>query len=215
MKDLLLNPNEFFKKRADTEPKLLMPFLIILISGILSGIIAFYMVGLLAQGMPEEIAQFMVIGQIAGAGGAIVFSIVLWIVFAAVFYGLSAIFKGTGRFKKVLEITGYGYLPMLFGAVITLVFFSAIAPSIQIQEIDFTDPEQAQATGTIIQSALKDNSYFLISWVISMLLVLWAANLWIFGLCHARKVELKHAFISVAIPVAVYIVYSVVSIGGF
>jgi len=215
MKDLLLNPNEFFKGRADTEPRLMIPFLIILISGILGGIQAFFMVGLMAESMPEEIAQFMGLGQIMGAVGAIVVSIVLWVVFAAIFFGLSGVFKGTGRFKKVLEITGYGYLPMLFGAVITLTAFSVILPSIPIPEIDFSDLEQVQTAGTIIQSALNNNSYFLISWVVGMLLVLWAANLWVFGLYHARKIELKHAFISVVIPVAAYIIYSVVSIGGF
>jgi hypothetical protein len=43
--------------------------------------------------------------------------------------------------------------------------------------------------------------------------MLWSANIWVFGLKHARTLSTRDAVITVAIPVLVYIAYSVWQLG--
>ena len=213
MLDLLLNPNKFFKDRANTEPEIIIPMIIMLVSGIISGINAYVVTGILKEAMPEEIAQLMVIGQMVGFVGAVIMAVVIWFVFSAIFYGLSKLFKGTGSFKKVLEITGYGYVPWLFGTILSTAVFLSIAPSIHIPPFDLTDPEQAAEAGNLLKNIFTENSYLLISWVVGIIFIIWAANLWIFGVFYTRKIKLKFAVITVALPVAIYIFYSAYGIG--
>jgi hypothetical protein len=50
----------------------------------------------------------------------------------------------------------------------------------------------------------------LVSTAVGILFLLWSANIWIFGVRHARNLSLRHAILTVAIPVAAYIIYAVV-----
>jgi len=45
------------------------------------------------------------------------------------------------------------------------------------------------------------------SGIIGILLVLWSANIWIFGIKHVRNVSTKNALITVGVPVGIYIVH--------
>jgi hypothetical protein len=61
-----------------------------------------------------------------------------------------------------------------------------------------------------MQQLMQDTAFRelrLISAVLSGIFLLWSANLWIFGLKHARSLTLKQAAITVLIPVAAYIVF--------
>ncbi|HDN68799.1 MAG TPA: hypothetical protein ENG23_04390, partial [Methanomicrobia archaeon] len=40
---------------------------------------------------------------------------------------------------------------------------------------------------------------------VGILFMLWSANIWIFGLKHARNLSTRDAVLTVAIPVAIYI----------
>jgi hypothetical protein len=51
-----------------------------------------------------------------------------------------------------------------------------------------------------------------IAMIISMVFLLWSANIWIFGMQHARKLSPRDAALSVGIPVVLYILYMVYSI---
>jgi hypothetical protein len=48
-----------------------------------------------------------------------------------------------------------------------------------------------------------------------MLFMLWSANIWVFGLKHARNLSTRNAVITVAIPVLAYIAYTVWQLGVF
>jgi len=50
------------------------------------------------------------------------------------------------------------------------------------------------------------------SGIIGILVVLWSANIWIFGIKHARNVSTKNALITVGVPVGMYIVYLISTI---
>jgi hypothetical protein len=45
-----------------------------------------------------------------------------------------------------------------------------------------------------------------------MVFLLWSANIWIFGMQHARKLSPRDAALCVGLPVVIYILYMVYSV---
>jgi len=52
-----------------------------------------------------------------------------------------------------------------------------------------------------------------ISALVSIVFLLWSANIWIFGLQHARKLSMRDAAICVGLPVIAWILYMVYTLG--
>ena len=132
-------------------------------------------------------------------------------------YGISAVFKGTGTFKRTLEFVGYGYIPQIIGSLITLVIALEYIPRVVIPHISF-DPSDPNA-GQILQDAMKtlmhDPSmmeFTQIATIISIVFLLWSANIWIFGAKHSRQLTLRNAAICVAVPVVLFVIYTVYGI---
>ena len=211
MLEVLTNPNEFFEERMKGEVSLKIPVLIVLISGIIVGIVAFFMWGIIAEMLrgtvPPEAQGFISFMPIGSAIFAVIFSLIFWVVFAAIFFGISCIFKGEGKFKRTLEFVGYGYIPMIFSGIIGAVLLYNFVSTAHIPVV--TDP-------TMIEDALEPlmkNPMRQLSYAIGILFMLWSANIWVFGLKHARNLSTKNAVITVAIPVAAYILFSIYQMG--
>ncbi|MGB2727935.1 MAG: Yip1 family protein [Halobacteriota archaeon] len=208
MLEVFTNPNEFFEERMKGEVRLRIPVLIILISGIIGGISAFLMAGISLEMLsetlpPEALGIASTIGGISAFIGAVIVSLIFWVVVAAIFFGISSIFKGEGNFKRTLEFVGYGFIPMIFSAIISAVLIYNFLSTVQIPVV--TDPaEIREALEPLMKSPMMQ-----LSTVIGILFMLWSANIWIFGLKHARNLTTKNALITVAIPMAVYVLYSV------
>jgi hypothetical protein len=212
MLEVLTNPNKFFEARMNGEESLKIPVLIILINGIIGGIVAFLMVGITLEMLgetipPEAMGIASTIGGISAFIGAVVVSFVIWVVFAALFFGISSIFKGEGKFKRTLEFVGYGYIPMIISGIIGVVLLYNFVSTAHIPVV--TDP-------TMIEDALEPllkSSTMLLSSAIGILFMLWSANIWVFGLKHARNLSTKNAVITIAIPVAAYVLLTIYQLG--
>ena len=211
MIEILTNPDKFFEAKRGEEVSLKLPALIVLIIGIISGIGAYFMGGLTAEmlsgTLPPEAQGFISFIAISGAIAAVIFSLIFWVVFAAIFYLISCIFKGEGKFKRTLEFVGYGYIPMIISGIISAIFIYNIVSTAQIPVV--TDPaKMAGAFEPLMKSPMMQLSY-----AISILFMLWSANIWVFGLKHARNLTTKNALITVAIPVAVYVLWTIYQMG--
>jgi len=216
MIEVLTNPNKFFEERMKGEESLKIPVLIILISGLIGGISAFFIAGitmeLLREALPPEAMGIAsTIGGIAAFIVAAIASFVSWLVFTALFFGISCLFKGEGQFKRTLEFVGYGYIPTLIGGIISVIFMYYFVyymyPTMGIPPV--TDPAKlGEALEPVMKSPMMQLSY-----AIGILFMLWSANIWVFALKHARKLTTKNAVITVAIPMAAYILYSVWQMG--
>ncbi|MEA1957771.1 MAG: Yip1 family protein, partial [Euryarchaeota archaeon] len=177
MLEVLTNPNKFFEARMKGEESLKIPVLIISISGLIAGISAFLItgmtMGLLREALPPEAMGIAsTIGGIVAFIGAVVVSFVIWVVFAAIFFGISSIFKGEGKFKRTLEFVGYGYIPMIFSGIISAVLIYNFVSTAQIPVV--TDPAK---TAEALEPLLKSPT-MLLSSVIGILFMLWSANIW-------------------------------------
>ncbi|HUV02224.1 MAG TPA: YIP1 family protein [Desulfobacteria bacterium] len=213
MLEVLINPNGFFEARMRETESLKIPVLIVLISGLISGIAAYLITGLTLEMLsetlpPEALGLATTIGGISAFIGALVFSLIIWVIFAAIFFGISSVFKGEGSFKRTLEFVGYGYIPMILSGIISAVLMYNFISTAQIPLL--TDPTEV---AEVITQWVTTNPMVRLSSVIGMLFMLWSANIWIFGLKHARNLSTRNALITVAIPVALYILYSVWQLG--
>ena len=215
MLEVLTNPNKFFETRKKGEESLKLPVFIVLISGIIGGISAFLsssiMMEAMAKTLPPEAQGFISFMPIGSAIGAVIASFIAWLIIAAVFFGISCIFKGEGKFKRTLEFVGYGHIPTIIGGLISAVLVYNFVTTVQIPPITITDPTEIQEVIT----PLMKSPMMLLSSAVSILFMLWSANIWVFGLKHARKLSTRNALITVAIPVAAYILYSVYRMFGW
>lgn len=207
MIEVLTNPDKFFEERLKREENLKTPAFIVLLSGMTSGAIAFLSslmtVGILGGTLPPEARGFISVMLVGSAVGALVFAFIIWLVVAAILFGISALFNGEGSFKRTLEFVGYGYIPLVIGGIISAALTYHFFSTVELPTV--TSPEEvADAIAALMASPMMQ-----LSSVIGMLFLLWAANLWVFGLKHARKLSIRDALITVAIPVAVYVMYSV------
>ena len=124
MLEVLTNPNKFFETRKKGRENLKIPVFIVLISGIIGGISAFLQNSITVKMMrevPPEAQGIVSIMPTVSAIGAVIFSFIIWVIVAAIFFGISCIFKGEGKFSRTLEFVGYGYIPTIIGGLISLV----------------------------------------------------------------------------------------------
>ena len=215
MLEVLTNPDKFFETRKKGEESLKLPVFIVLISGIIGSISTFLsssiMMEAMAKTLPPEAQGFMSFMPISTAIGAVIFSFIIWLIVAAVFFGISCIFKGEGNFKRTLEFVGYGYIPTIIGGLISLVLVYNFITTVQIPAITTTDPTKIKE----VIAPLMKSPMMMLSSAVGMLFMLWSANIWVFGLKHARNLSTRNALITVAIPVAAYILYSVYRMVGW
>ena len=199
MTNVLTNPDQFFAELSAKDTKLMTPFAIVLVAAIIAAISAAMMMDVVTPALPEEAASFAgMIATISVVMGFIVMFI-LWLLYAGVFYVISIFFSGEGTFKRCLEFTGYGFIPMIVSAAIGLVVSSIVYPTI---DFSVENPE-------LLKQALIQDPLMQASMIIGIFLTLWSANVWIFGIKHARNLSARDALITVGVPVGLYLIYNI------
>lgn len=204
--DVLLNPEEFFRARADKVPALMVPVLLVLITGIVGAVTAYLTMTAMLPALPAEAQGIVSIIGIATAVGTVVFSLIIWVLQALVFYALSSFYRGSGDMKKSLEAVGYGYVPLIVSALIGLALTYSFLSSFTFPAIDFTDPAAAAAFQTMVQTSPLIQA----GQVLGVIFLVWAANIWIYGMKYARGLTTRDAAIVVGVPVVLYIVLIII-----
>lgn len=204
--DVLLNPEGFFRARADKVPALMVPVLLVLITGIVGAVTAYLTMTAMLPALPAEAQGIVSIIGIATAVGTVVFSLIIWALQALVFYALSSFYRGSGDMKKSLEAVGYGYVPLIVSALIGLALTYSFLSSFTFPAIDFTDPAAAAAFQTMVQTSPLIQA----GQVLGVIFLVWAANIWIYGMKYARGLTTRDAAIVVGVPVVLYIVLIII-----
>jgi hypothetical protein len=209
-RDLLLRPDFYFEDLMKKEVNLKIPLIIILVGGILGAVSAYQVSGLTGQMFSQAMPGMGGIVTIGGALAGFVMFFLLWVIYSGIVFALSIAFKGTGSFKRTLEIIGLGSIPQVFGSAVTLLLSFYYLPLVQVPHItSLQNPAVVQAA---VQQLMNDpamRQLTLVSTAVGILFLLWSANIWIFGVRHARNLTLRHAVITVGIPVAAYVIYAV------
>lgn len=214
--DILIRPDAFFAQASKETESLKVPALIVLAGSIVSAAYGFLMGSVSAKmmaglmpGMDSLIILLAVLGAMIGV-------FIFWIIAALVFYLISSIFKGQGSLKRVLEFVGYGYLPQILGSLITIVAAFEYLPRVVVPVLT----KSALEDPTVIEAAAKafmhDPAMMELTQVTSLIAIvfmLWSANIWIFGIRHARGLSMRDAALCVGIPVVLYAAYVIYNLG--
>jgi hypothetical protein len=208
--DLLLRPDAFFRRLVEEPENLKIPALIVIAGGLIAAAAAYTISGTYAKMFEAAAGAGMAsfIGLFGAISAFIGFVLIWWIIFAGVFTVISMAFKGSGSFRRTLQCTGYGLLPVVIGSVISLLVALYYVPMIQAPVLtSFSDPAAIQRAmeGVLQDPAFRE--FTLISTAISIIFLAWSANLWIFAMQHARSLPLRQAAITVLVPVIIYVVY--------
>ncbi len=195
---ILTDPDNFFSEKMRHNIKFGTPLLIIGLLAILSAINAMIVAQMIMEVLPAEAAAFAGVGAAIGGAAALITTIIMWIVYAAVFYGISALLGGEGEFKRVLEFVAYGFIPSIFSGIAGII---AIKTSFSVETLMMEDP-------AMIQQAMLNDPTMKMTMILGMIFTLWSASIWIFGLVHSRNLSVKNALITVGLPIGLYILYS-------
>jgi hypothetical protein len=214
--DILINPNAFFADVMGEKEDFKLPVIILLAGGIIAAGYGYLIGGLTARMMSGAVPGIEIIVTLSSAIGALIGVFIFWLIWTGIIFLISAAFKGKGSFKRTLQVTGYGYLPQVFGSLISLIAAFEYIPRIVVPQMTaamMQDPVVMQAT---INSLMRDPAMLeltQITSVIAIVFLLWSANIWIFGVQHAREISTRDAALSVGIPVFIYIAYIVYTLG--
>jgi hypothetical protein len=214
--DILLNPNAFFLDVTGEKENFTLPIIIVLASGIVAAGYGYLIGGLTARMMAGAIPGIEIIITLSSAIGALIGAFIFWLIWTGVVFLISAAFKGKGSFKRTLQITGYGFLPQVFGSLISLIAAFEYIPRIVVPQMTaatMQDPVVMQATISALMHDPAMLELTQITTVITIVFLLWSANIWIFGIQHARGISVRDAALSVGIPVVLYIAYVVYTLG--
>jgi hypothetical protein len=220
--DILFRSDAFFEKTVAEKDASLKKSLFIVLAGAFSSAVFGNVYGgpsmkMMSALVPAEIASLMDIIGIAGILITVLITTLLfWLVFTGVFYILSGFFKGTGSFRQCLRITGYGFFPQIFGALISLIAALVYIPRVivpQISQAATQDPQMIQDTFKALMHDPAMMELTQVTSLISIVFLLWSANIWIFGIKHARNLTPRDAALSVGIPVIAYVLYITYNLG--
>ena len=215
--DTLIRPGAFFQDAIAEKESLKIPGLIVLALGIVSAVNANLIGGLTGKMMAGLIPGMESIISISIILGALLGIFVFWGIWTGVFYLISSLFKGQGTFKRSLEFIGYGYLPQIFGALLTVIVAIQYIPRVIIPEITTAAAQDPQVIMDATKALMHDPAMMEMTQIISIISIvflLWSANIWIFGMRNARQLSERDSALCVGIPVVVYILYMIYTMTG-
>jgi len=215
--NILIHPNAFFQDASAEKESLKIPGLIVLILGIISAVSAYLIGSLTAEMMAGIIPGMESIIAISTVLGAFVGIFLFWVIWTGVFYLISSFFKGQGTFKRSLEFVGYGYLPQIFGVILTILVALQYLPRVVVPRITSAAAQDPQAIIDATNALMHDpamREMIQVASLISIVFLLWSANIWIAGMKSARQLSDRDAALCVGIPVVAYILYIIFTMTG-
>jgi hypothetical protein len=213
--DLLIRPGAFFQNAMNDKESLKIPALVVLAGGIAGALYGYLIGGLTGQLLSGIMPGMDMIITLSTVLGALIGTFVFWGIWAGVMYAFSFVFKGEGTFQRTLEFTGYGYLPQVFGTLITFIVALDYIPRIHVPQLSAAASQNPDLITEAVKALMHDPAMMELSqiaMIISMVFLIWSANIWIFGMQHSRKLSPRDAALCVGIPVVLYILYMVYSI---
>ena len=198
MLKVLYDPDGFFSELSD--PGLRIPLIIVGINGIIGGIVAYESVKYVSGFLPYEARAFIPAITIAGAVFAFLTPYVKWVVLTAVFYLIGMFFNRKEGFRRHLAFTGYGFIPLIIRDLISGYFSINILRSLDLTSISDI---------TSYRDVLSSYPGIKLAGLISILFILWSANIMVFGVARAGEIRYRDAIVVVGIPVGAILLYTV------
>ncbi len=206
---LCTDPDGFFRRDPKDWSGLSIPAVLVLVAGIIGALSAYLVSRTMLQVFPADLQSASGLVAVAGVGGAIIGVFLAWVAYTIVFHVISMLFMGKGPFAGTLAAVGYGFLPTAVGGIVDLVLFWYYLPFLQVSPVQDVTDLQAAIT------SVTHSPVFQITAIAGIIFLLWSANIWVYGIRYSRGLSLRHAAITVAIPVIVLILATLFTSGVF
>lgn len=199
--DFIDDPGGFFERELE-EGGFARPVAIVTVLGVVNALGSIPAVEATFAALPEEAAAFAPIGLASAIVGGFVGAFVAWLLYSTVFLLFARVaFDGDGSFKRTLRATAWGLLPAIVASAA-----SGVAAYYVFQSVTFpSDPTQFQG----FAAAIQRRPAFLAAGVLGVFVQLAQGFVWTFGVERAQRIDLRDAAITVGVPVAVSILWSV------
>lgn len=204
LKNLLFNPDSFFREKSRNETSFKYPLLIILVNAVFAIGSSFLTMSKFGELFPSDTGSYLSVITISiSVIGGVIGAFLYWFILTGILYLISSSFNSKGSFTRTLEFVGYGYVPTIFSRFINFVVMYKLLAS-----VDFSS-QDLQLITQGVEQMFSNNPLFYISQIIGILCLLLSAYIWIFALSHARNMSFKNATLTVGIPVGLFLVYQV------
>jgi len=210
---VLFDPGHFFEARMQEKPGLKVPALIALVIGLIGAVSVIPMTDITMAMLPADMQGLGLLMTVISAAIAFIGGLLAWVIYGVIFHVVSMIFKGQGSLNRTLEFTGYGLLPQVFGGIIGTYFSYRLLSGLSIPSM--TSPEQMVEFSENLVAVLTTSPLAQIAGLVSILFLVWSANIWIFGMKHARSLSTRDAVLTVGIPMGLYILYMLITLTGW
>jgi hypothetical protein len=214
--DVLFRPDDFFSNLKTKSESLKIPALIILAGGIVAAIYGYLVAGMSAKMMAGITPGIESILPLVAIPSTIIITFIVWLIMAGVFYLVSLLFRGQGSFNRVLEVTGYGYLPQIAGSFITAIAAMVYIPKITVPTLTMAALQDTAMTQQVQKAFMHDPAMMQLTQIVtlvSIVCLLLSAHIWIFGIKHARSLSPRDAAICVGVPIVLYVLYLTYNLG--
>lgn len=209
---LITNPNEFFQELSQEDVRIRKPLLIVVALAVTVSAYQYILMSKFSQAFPPDLARFFVVGAYIGIVGSFIGMFAVWLILAVIMHGLSAFFDGKGSFRRTFEFVGYGFLPSLVGSLVTIPMSAYYITNAEIPRISMEQLQQNPDVMKSLMLSLVPNELVYSNLMINLAVTAWSLTIWSFAIMHARKIELRKAFVCALIPTVLFGVYQVWSI---
>jgi hypothetical protein len=205
--DLVTDPDSFFGSRAEN-PRLLVPFGIVLLAAILAAVAAYIVPNVAGQALQQAAQQqgqqfnqstVQAVSSIFGTLTTVfsfIGAFISWIIYSIVFYLIARFaFSGDGSLGNTFAFTGWGFVPTVIGNIISVIATYYVFAGVTL-------PENAEAASEIL-TQLQSDPALLVATLIGLVLLLWSGAIWMYAMRHLHDISLRNAAITVWIPVII------------
>ncbi len=211
IKELILNPNNFFKNLSNKEISLKEPFIIVLVFSILIAISTYISTSILYKIFPPQYQQIMAFTKIIGLVSTFIGGFIAWLIISGIMHLISIAFKGEGSFKKTLSFVGYGFIPNIIGVLITIPIAYYYLSQIHIQPLTITQLQNPIIVKMVMKQIFPKTLIYTNA-LIGFAVTIWNLYIWTYAIKYARNLELKKAFITALIPTVIFGLYQLYSV---
>lgn len=199
---LLTSPRQFFEQRErDLATPALVVVAIVVVrvaSAVVDSLLLTPQLTRQMGGPAQNVGLGAVASLVGGVFTAVVGPLIAWVLFAAIFYGMTELLaeEATGDFVDVLAVTAWGFVPRLLTLVVALVL-SVVAVVL---------------LGPLGLGASLVTFVLVVGPVVGLLLTLLSAYVWGNGLAVVRNVTPKQGYIAVAPVVVIGLLFTALGI---
>lgn len=203
--DIVTDPDGFFEREAQ-DPGWVGPIVLVLLTaalGIVGGIVPVLMNQSAAGGAGSG-GALGIVGTVVGGTMA---PVIRWVFYAVVLYGIPRVlYDGEGEFSDMFALSAWGFLPSVVATALYAVATAWVYRGYS--------PPQGATTQELFQyqQQFTTDPVLIVAGVVGIAFLFWSALIWVFAVKHGMKVTQRQAAISVAIPVALALVWNVLAL---